>query len=518
MLTNRPLQTENTELYLKKLVKKIGADTFMGKNTIGGSQILEVTPIKQVNMFIIRALYDRWQKEVNNLRSPYFDYENAEVKVALKEFMNLLSKHISVRQPEFEQLLLTALDQTLQLVFTPALFFQREVETLTRPTVHLAPLKEFGRYLVLNKVLLSDVIEDMESRQLTEMYAGELMRHFHKAIHDNSLRLFQPEELVEQLNAIVPVSISELTGVLVVEKVNEQKKESFFDTVLESAEESKEVEEKLISKPLSDGVMADLAAESADLLDVIKADVPAGLPTEQAEEADFKMPSFKTLHLPVDDDLYNLGDDETEEENLPQSATIVEEEFEAIEEEPVAEIETILNNPVNLVETKAEVNADEVSVAETATIEEPNEEPANNFYVNIPSFGKAQPTESGATQGTEAPLLKDKLQPTENPVKLIDTLRTGAEIPSFGVAATTKPINNLKQNIKFNDRYKFRNQLFGSDDIAWEKALETLDTAKSRREAVDIILQNYAPKYNWDFSNETTTGFMDIINRRFQAD
>ena len=113
MLTNRPLQTENTELYLKKLVKKIGADTFMGKNTIGGSQILEVTPIKQVNMFIIRALYDRWQKEVNNLRSPYFDYENAEVKVALKEFMNLLSKHISVRQPEFEQLLLTALDQTL---------------------------------------------------------------------------------------------------------------------------------------------------------------------------------------------------------------------------------------------------------------------------------------------------------------------------------------------------------------------------------------------------------------------
>ena len=113
-------------------------------------------------------------------------------------------------------------------------------------------------------------------------------------------------------------------------------------------------------------------------------------------------------------------------------------------------------------------------------------------------------------------MLKDKLQPTENPVKLIDTLRTGAEIPSFGVAATTKPINNLKQNIKFNDRYKFRNQLFGSDEIAWEKALETLDAANSRREAVDVILQDYAPKYNWDFNNETTTAFMDIINRRFQ--
>ena len=286
MLTNRPLQTENTELYLKKLVKKIGAETFLSKNTIGGSQILEVTPIKQVNMFIIRALYDRWQKEVNNLRSPYFDYENAEVKVALKEFMNLLSKHISVRQPEFEQLLLTALDQTLQLVFTPALFFQREVETLTRPTVHLAPLKEFGRYLVLNKILLSDVVDDMESRQLTEMYAGELMRHFHKAIHDNSLRLFQPEELVEQLNTIDPVTIAELTGVLVIDKSKEQKKESFFDTVLESSEVGKETQEKSVAKPLSDGIIADLVAESADVLEVIKSDIPAGCLLYTSDAAD----------------------------------------------------------------------------------------------------------------------------------------------------------------------------------------------------------------------------------------
>jgi hypothetical protein len=512
MLTNRPLQTENTKLYLQKLVKKIGAETFMGKNTVGGSQILDVTPIKQVNMFIIRALYDRWQKEVNNLRSPYFDYENPEVKVALKEFMNLLSKHISVRQPEFEQLLLTALDQTLQLVFTPALFFQREVETLTRPTVHLAPLKEFGRYLVINKILLSDVIEDMESRQLTEMYAGELMRHFHKAIHDNSLRLFQPEELVEQLNNLEPVSIAELTGILVAEKTNEQKKESFFDAVLESSEESTNVAEKPVTNPLSDGIIADLAAEGADVLEVIKADVPAGLPKEPIQEADFKMPSFKTLHLPVDDDLYNLGDDESEEENKSIPETIAEEELEAIEEEPVVEIDTVLTNPVNLVDSKAEIIAEEVTEVETTTAEEPT----NNFYVNIPSFGKVQPTESAATQGTEAPLLKDKLQPTENPVKLIDTLRTGAEIPSFGVAATTKPINNLKQNIKFNDRYKFRNQLFGSDEIAWEKALETLDAANSRREAVDFILQDYAPKYNWDFNNETTNAFMEIINRRFQ--
>lgn len=502
MLTNRPLQPENTKQYLQKLVKKIGADTFSGKNTIGGSQILEVSPIKQVNMFIIRALYDKWQKEVNNLRSPYFDYENAEVKIALKEFMNLLSKHIAVRQPEFEQLLLTALDQTLQLVFTPAAFFQREVETLTRPTVHLAPLKEFGRYLIVNKVLLSDVIDDMESRQLTEMYAGELMRHFHKAIHDNSLRLFQPEELVEQLNAIEPLTITELTGVLVTEKANEpileQKKSNFFDAVLEQTEE-----EVIVEKPsdnrLSDGVMADLAAESADLLDVIKADVPVSAP----EVEPIKIPSFKTLHLPVDDELYNLGDEE--------ETTVIE------EAEPVIEIieeeQPTITTPVALVETMAPE-----AIAQEEAKQSEVETPSNNFYVNIPTFGKSQPTESAPTQGNEAPLLKDTLQQTEVTPKLMDTLRTGSEIPSFGAVASNKPINNLKQNIKINDRYKFRNHLFGSDDIAWDKALETLDAAKSRHEAVDLVLKTYAPKYNWDFNNETTTAFMDIINRRFQAE
>jgi len=502
MLTNRPLQPENTKQYLQKLVKKIGADTFSGKNTIGGSQILEVSPIKQVNMFIIRALYDKWQKEVNNLRSPYFDYENAEVKIALKEFMNLLSKNIAVRQPEFEQLLLTALDQTLQLVFTPAAFFQREVETLTRPTVHLAPLKEFGRYLIVNKVLLSDVIDDMESRQLTEMYAGELMRHFHKAIHDNSLRLFQPEELVEQLNAIVPLTITELTGVLVTEKTSEpiaeQKKDNFFDVVLEQTkEETSPV--KANENRLSDGVMADLAAESADVLDVIKADVPASIP----EEEPIKIPTFRTLHLPVDDELYNLGDEE-------ETTAIVEEEpaIEIIEEE-----QPTITTPVALVETMAleEIAQEEAKQDEVETL-------ANNFYVNIPTFGKSQPTESAPTQGNEAPLLKDTLQQTEVTPKLMDTLRTGSEIPSFGAAASNKPINNLKQNIKINDRYKFRNHLFGSDDIAWDKALETLDAAKSRHEAVDLVLKTYAPKYNWYFNNETTTAFMDIINRRFQAE
>lgn len=507
MLTNRPLQPENTKQYLQKLVKKIGADTFSGKNTIGGSQILDISPIKQVNMFIIRALYDKWQKEVNNLRSPYFDYENAEVKVALKEFMNLLSKHIAVRQPEFEQLLYTALDQTLQLIFTPAAFFQREIETLTRPTVHLAPLKEFGRYLILNKVLLTDVIDDMESRQLTEMYAGELMRHFHKAIHDNSLRLFQPEELVEQLNAIEPLTITELTGVLVTEKttepIAEQKKDNFFDVVLEQTEEETS-SEKANDNRLSDGVMADLAAESADVLDVIKADVPASIP----EEEPIKIPTFKTLHLPVDDELYNLGDDEetTEEDEVVSAVEPTEEE-----------VEPILIAPIALVETKV---VEAIAVQEVV-IEEAQKElenPTNNFYVNIPTFGKTQPTESATTQGNDAPLLKDALQPAEPARKLIDTLRSGSDIPTFGAAESNKPINNLKQNIKFNDRYKFRNQLFGSDEIAWDKALETLDAAKSRHEAVDMVLKIYATKFNWDFNNETTIAFMDIINRRFQAE
>jgi hypothetical protein len=422
--------------------------------------------------------------------------------------MNLLSKHIAVRQPEFEQLLYTALDQTLQLVFTPAAFFQREIETLTRPTVHLAPLKEFGRYLILNKVLLTDVIDDMESRQLTEMYAGELMRHFHKAIHDNSLRLFQPEELVEQLNAIEPLTITELTGVLVTEKttepIAEQKKDNFFDVVLEQTKEETSTV-KANENRLSDGVIADLAAESADVLEVIKADVPASIP----EEEPIKIPTFRTLHLPVDDELYNLGDDEetTQEEVVVPTIELTEEEV---------VVEPVLTNPIALVETKTI----EAKAVQQVALEDQKEveNPTNNFYVNIPTFGKPQPTESATIQGNDAPLLKDALQPTEPARKLIDTLRSGSDIPTFGAAESNKPINNLKQNIKFNDRYKFRNQLFGSDEIAWDKALETLDAAKSRHEAVDMVLKTYATKFNWDFNNETTIAFMDIINRRFQAE
>lgn len=483
MLTNRPLHTENTNAYFLRLIVKISDHAFANKERLAGSDILEVTPIKQVNMLVIRALYDKWQKEINQLRSPYFDYENSEVKAALKDFMNLLSKHISVKRPEFEALLQIALQQTFQLVFTPAAFFQREIDLLTRPTVQISALKELGRYLVINKILLTDVVEDMESRQLTEMYAGELIRHFHKAIHDNSLRLLQPEDFVIELSAILPVSIQELTGVAELEKISElplSKNESFFDEVL--AESAIVPESIVVTTEMSFGELEALQAEGAEVIEMLRADLEGGLDPEKVEG-----------EIPV------VQENELEQiEETPNNLFPIDEPNTALEERAEEHIITTETNAEHFAEQDEELG--EVLTLFNHKAAEPESALTNNL------------TES------DAPLLKDALQQSQEAPSLLEMLKLKQEVPSFLTSENNKAINSLKQNIKVNDRYKFRSQLFGNDDIAWEKALETLDAANSRHEAVDMVLKTWAPKFNWDFNNATTQAFMDIIHRRFQAE
>jgi hypothetical protein len=67
------LNTQAIENYSTRLTKKL-SDEFFAKNlTIFGHQILNYTPIEQVNLFIISNLFEKWKEETSKLKSPFFD-------------------------------------------------------------------------------------------------------------------------------------------------------------------------------------------------------------------------------------------------------------------------------------------------------------------------------------------------------------------------------------------------------------------------------------------------------------
>ena len=84
--------------------------------TLDGPAVLKFTPVRQLNLLVIRQLLGQWQAETAKLRSPYFDFEAAPVQTALTQFMNVLSRHIRLGRAAYEPLLAQAAADTLGIV------------------------------------------------------------------------------------------------------------------------------------------------------------------------------------------------------------------------------------------------------------------------------------------------------------------------------------------------------------------------------------------------------------------
>ncbi|MDX5347903.1 MAG: hypothetical protein LPK19_11710, partial [Hymenobacteraceae bacterium] len=115
------------EQYSKELAKLLCDRYFSENQTINGPQLISFMPVKQVNLFVIKELMLRWNSEMANLRSPYFDFENEEVKGALVQFMNVLSRKILIKRPHFEPLLQKAINDTFVLVLDPVTTFDEKL-------------------------------------------------------------------------------------------------------------------------------------------------------------------------------------------------------------------------------------------------------------------------------------------------------------------------------------------------------------------------------------------------------
>src|SRR5688572_25619845 len=117
------ISLESISRYSDAFTEKVLGDFFSSKDKITGPEILSLCSVQQVNLFVVKALFMTWREDTKKLKSPYFDYENNEVKEALKALMNTLSNNIVVDKLNFTPLFRKAVNQTLLAVFDPYDFF-----------------------------------------------------------------------------------------------------------------------------------------------------------------------------------------------------------------------------------------------------------------------------------------------------------------------------------------------------------------------------------------------------------
>jgi hypothetical protein len=197
------------EQYGRRLAARLCDQQFASQPdaTLDGPAILKFTPVRQLNLLVMRQLLQQWQSETARLRSPYFDFEASAVQDALKQFMNILSRHMRLDRAAFEPLLARAAADTLLIVADPVGTFERLLlSDATQSTV--VQLRDNLRYFDIDKDFFAGFIDSLPpSTELTT----DFLRHRFELYHAANYKAHQPmQRLVSTLSSLLPLTTADL--------------------------------------------------------------------------------------------------------------------------------------------------------------------------------------------------------------------------------------------------------------------------------------------------------------------
>jgi hypothetical protein len=198
------ISLEAIALYGDAYSEKLMKGYFSSHEKISGKDILSLSSVHQVNLFVIRELFKAWKEETRKQKSAYFNYENEEVKEALNNFMSVLSNHISIDKAYFSPLLKKAVSQTLLSVFDPYDFFSMLI-TGKNNRLEVTSFREEIKYLKINKAPLERMLQILDEKKITEIQGNEAFAILDQILEEVN---FTPEDLddyVNKFSEVVPL-------------------------------------------------------------------------------------------------------------------------------------------------------------------------------------------------------------------------------------------------------------------------------------------------------------------------
>ena len=196
----------SVERYSRQLAKVFSDHYFIASETVNGQQLIHFSPIKQVNLFLIKELLQQWNNEMAHLKSPYFDFENEEVKEALVQFMNVLSRKILIRRPHFEPLLAKSIADTFYWVLDPVTTFEQKF-LQTPDALSSDTLTSQIKYLSLDKELIRGFINTLPKKAKSKEY---VVKEFAEYLESHATERTKLEALLTEFNALLPIKSEDI--------------------------------------------------------------------------------------------------------------------------------------------------------------------------------------------------------------------------------------------------------------------------------------------------------------------
>ncbi len=196
--------------YSKSYSDKVLNDFFSQKHHINGTELLEFCKPHQINLFILKEFFYKWKAETSKLKSPWFDYDHEEVKVALEHFMNILSKHILIGKEELRPLLEGAVENTILLVFSPYEFYLKEFRRPGFSRVTKVNLDELQKYVKINAGLLNRFIIKFEEDGIEAVFNDDAIRMFNEVCELSRETPEDFESYLSQFSEIAPLQANSI--------------------------------------------------------------------------------------------------------------------------------------------------------------------------------------------------------------------------------------------------------------------------------------------------------------------
>ncbi len=148
---------------------------------LNGSQIAQFCHYEQVNRFILFQIYTDWKAQIQKIKHPYFNFQAQEVKVALEEFVNVLSNHIQVEQKDFKILLDRAVYNVIKLLNDPlssffGFFFVNKNEVST------SLISEYLPYFYDFDFILQSILLYAKNHHLEKISKEQFQDLYHKTV------------------------------------------------------------------------------------------------------------------------------------------------------------------------------------------------------------------------------------------------------------------------------------------------------------------------------------------------
>jgi outer membrane biosynthesis protein TonB len=450
--------------YAESFAKAVCSDFFAKHERITGSQLTDFCGIKQINLFIIKILFENWQADNAKIKSPFFDYENPEIKALLEKLMNMLSRNISIDQATFEKLVTQSVADTIQLLLAPYVFYEQEIQKLAQNGNMIRINEEFKpalKYVKTHKILFDQIVRGLEEKSDAGMVSVTKATEIIGTIVDNNVEYDDPKTVLRQLGDIVPLKIQE------------------FVTFTDQAQKAEKVEEKAPESTLN-------LEENPQ-----KEDVKSFFDTSFEEEDTEKRPQF-----------------------APSEVTYAEKKEEPKKEEPKKE-ESKKEEPKKeepkVAKVEEQPTKEEAPLFKSYKREEVAEE--NNTYSSPHFMGEDKKNGSPILTTNAAP---KQAKAIKEPTTFADKYTTGADADAPTFAERFKPSGKtIKELITLNQKFLFTKKLFGNNQDELEDALTGIDRCATHKEAIMFLKNNYIMKYDWDFQHDDVKEFWELVELRF---